>query len=345
MSVHPAHRKAFTLVELLVVIAIIGILIGMLLPAVQQVREAARRITCLNNLKQIGLAVHNYHDALTEFPANDGVPEGVTLIKSSWLVKILPQMEQNSAYDALVWQDTDFSDSDSNTNRNWEVMSKARVPGFWCPSSPLDQLRTQTAASGTVALGAPETYQIQIPEYVGNIGYYFEPITGYTPGYRSNTIWTGYGWMQDAGFISIKNERFSGSNIAYATDGTSNVIMVGEHSDFLFKEGMDLDCRPGRGAGGFWSAGRCAFVPYPPSLWGQTANLTVPRYPLNALEGNYTQEWATTLHNGYRSAHSGGGANFVLGDGSARFITDFISFDTYMAISGRDDGHVVPGDF
>ncbi len=108
-------RKAFTLVELLVVIAIIGILIGMLLPAVQQVREAARRTTCLNNLKQIGLAVHNYHDTFGEFPANDGVPEGESRIRSSWLFKILPQMEQGSAYDLMIRDDTDFSDNGGNT--------------------------------------------------------------------------------------------------------------------------------------------------------------------------------------------------------------------------------------
>ena len=351
ISVRPHHRpsrfqpRGFTLVELLVVIAIIGILVGLLLPAVQAAREAARRIQCTNNLKQLGLAIHNYHDTFRKFPGNVGTPEGSTQRGASWLTMILPQIEQNAAYNQMVWSDTDFNDQGGATNRNWNVMSALRVPSLNCPSSPLERLRTQTAASGTVALGAPETYPIQIPEYVANVGYYFSPGTGQTPGARSDggrNVWTGYGWMQDAGLVSIWNERFTGAKFGSVTDGTSNTIAIGEHSDFMYHaDGTKEDARPGRGPGGAWAAGPCFHK------WlGWSMNVTVPRYPINSIfSGNYTQQWNSTLHNGYRSAHTGG-AQFCMGDGSVRFVSDSIDFDTtFMALSGRDDGYVINGDY
>ena len=112
------QNRGFTLVELLVVIAIIGILVGLLLPAVQAAREAARRMQCSNNLKQMGLALHNYHDTFNRFPGNTATPQGSQQLGASWLVKILPQLEQSAAFNQLVWIDTDFSDR-TGVNRNW----------------------------------------------------------------------------------------------------------------------------------------------------------------------------------------------------------------------------------
>ncbi len=339
------RTKAFTLVELLVVIAIIGILVGLLLPAVQAAREAARRMSCQNNLKQLGLAVHNYHDAFRKFPGNVGSPQGVSQNGASWLVMIFPQLEQTAAFNQLEWVDTDFTDRAGNVNRNWLVMSQVRVPSFNCPSSPLEPTRDHTSSAGTRALGAPDTYSIQIPEYVANVGYYFEPGTGRTPGARpggARNVWTGYGWMQDAGILSIWNERYKGTKMASVSDGTSNTIMIGEHSNFMFHaDGGQSDTRPGRGPGALFGAGPCF-----PAWLGWTMNVTVPRYPINSLDiGNYTQEWASTLHNGYRSAHVGG-TQFVFGDGSVRFVSQNIDFqDTFMAICGRNDGFVSSNDF
>jgi prepilin-type N-terminal cleavage/methylation domain-containing protein/prepilin-type processing-associated H-X9-DG protein len=335
------RRVGFTLVELLVVIAIIGILVGLLLPAVQAAREAARRMQCSNNLKQMGLALHTYHDAFNKFPGNTGSLQTAQTTGASWLVKILPQLEQTAAFNQLVWVDTDFADR-LGVNRNWLIMSQARVPVFQCPSSPLEPLRTQTASAGTRAIGASATYQIQIPDYVGNIGYWnILPAPG-GPGMRSDAgrnIWTGYGWMQDTGIVGILNERYTGPKIASITDGTSNTIAVGEHSNFERAiDGARTDTRPGSGPGGMWNAGPCFFA-----SGGWTHNITAVRFPINHLRfnSNATNRASTGLHNGYRSPHTGG-VQFVFGDGSVRFISDSIDHGiAFNALCGRDDGTVV----
>jgi len=125
------RRRGFTLVELLVVIAIIGILIALLLPAVQAAREAARRTQCTNNIKQIALALHNYHDAYKSFPP--GVLAGWG---HSWSAHILPQVEQRPLYDTIdfsddgTWYDTD------PVSLALQAAARARIPLFRCPSQP-----------------------------------------------------------------------------------------------------------------------------------------------------------------------------------------------------------------
>lgn len=342
----------FTLVELLVVIAIIGILVGLLLPAVQAAREAARRMSCQNNLKQLGLAIHNYHDTYKTFPGNTGTPANATRLGASWLVQILPYLEQSAAFNQLVWIDSDFEDR-YGPNRNWLVMSQVNVPVFRCPSNPMAPTRVQTATSQTRALGAPQTYPIQIPDYVGNLGYWnIAPAPG-GPGIRSdggNNCWTGFGWMQNSGVITIFNQRYTGNKIAAQTDGTSNTIAIGENANYMvdIRNGAKQDSRQGHGDGGMFSAGR--------SHWntvdsfngggGYTRNLTVCRAPINFARWNDNGTFynSTALHAGYHSAHTGG-AQFVFGDGSVRFISDNVDFGiTFNALCGRDDGTVI-GEF
>ncbi len=137
-------RKAFTLIELLVVIAIIAILIALLLPAVQQAREAARRRTCKNNLKQLGLAFHNYHDVFGTFPIGAQSP----IYQANWRVSILPYLDQAPLYNKLT--QTPANGRGYNTYNGWtgdggygtgadsnEVLNNAIVPLYKCPSSPL----------------------------------------------------------------------------------------------------------------------------------------------------------------------------------------------------------------
>ncbi len=340
-------RAGFTLVELLVVIAIIGVLVGLLLPAVQSAREAARRMSCSNNLKQIGLAMHNYHSTFNVFPSNMGsLAPGIPTRGSSWLVQILPQMEQTAIYEKLTFIGTDFSTQDG-VNRNWDVLQQASVPGYNCPSNPMERERVNNANALTRTFGSPTTYKTQIADYVGNVGYYHTPGTRqgdprWTPGGRSDgsrNVWTGYGWMQDAGVIGINNSMYKNPRFASITDGTSQTIAAGEHSNFMKDANgtTQYDSRPSSHAGGAWNAG-----PAFHGWLGWTANVTASRYPINSIySGNSTQRFGYTLHNGYRSAHIGG-AMFTMADGSVRFVTDSIDFgDIFMAMSGRNDSFVI----
>lgn len=186
-----SERGGFTLVELLVVIAIIGILIALLLPAVQAAREAARRSQCNNNLKQIGLALHNYHDVMQTFPpgcisdtvATDGI--GGHII-NGW-VSILPYIEMKAAYD--VWNFRFDYDNAANAAGKKQI-----VAGYYCPSKPRPDKASSTEAYGDYALSAG---------------------TGHT---NSSTR---YYWK------GLFNQN-STINFAGITDGTSNTIAVGE---------------------------------------------------------------------------------------------------------------------
>lgn len=341
-------------------IAIIGVLVGLLLPAVQAAREAARRMSCSNNLKQIGLALHNYHDTYRQISGNRGVDANVDTSGTpppfgpSWLVTILPQIEQTAAAGRLEFSGTDFGDTNGSSlpNQNWKVMSQTRVPTYYCPSSAMPKTRSQNTSNATRTWdpNAPTSYEVQIPDYVASAGFYYDPgdtSFNWDRYYNDTATWTGYGWLQDDGFISMRNNQFQGRRFASILDGLSNTIAVGEHGAFMYDfDGKQFDARPGRGAGGMWSSNRMHFAWGGAPWWGQTANVTVPRFPNNSLySGNYTQQWASTLHNGFRSQHIGG-VQFVFADGSVRFITDSVDFvNIFPALNGRADRWVFDQEF
>ncbi len=183
------RRNAFTLVELLVVIAIIGVLIALLLPAVQQAREAARRIQCNNNLKQVGLALHMYNDTFQRLPPSNVKSADKTIF--AWSLMILPQMEQKNLYDRINPNVNSFGNMLTSDVPALQVV----VEGFICPSDPGDQLNDnrQFDASGTMIKTAKSNY----PGCIGNYG---------SPGAFSST----------------------GNKLKDITDGLSNSIFVGE---------------------------------------------------------------------------------------------------------------------
>ena len=313
-------RKGFTLIELLVVIAIIAVLIALLLPAVQQAREAARRAQCTNNLKQLGLALHNYHGTMKVFPGNAG------RFGASWFTMILPYLEQSAAYDQLTFIDTNWAGQNS-TDRNWDVKSQLLVPGLNCPSSPLP--RTYTASDG-----APESYELQKAGYVGVSGGNFLPNTTTHPSpFRDGP----YGNRAYSGIIvNWEATRGDPVRIGSITDGTSNTMAVGEHSDYSREaSGVKHDLRPSEQ----WSAGAWGNGSSTGSSTGWTQNLTTIRYPINYLYLG-TQDGAINDYGdnvGLRSAHTGG-VHILMGDGSVRFISDSINFNTLLALSHRADG-------
>ncbi len=203
------RRVAFTLVELLVVIAIIGILVGLLLPAVQQAREAARRMQCSNNLKQIGLALHNYHDTYNKFP------QGFTRFHSwGWAVRVLPFMEQRNLFDRLATDSGNWGPINNATNPVLLATLQTKLSGFRCPSDTGPDINDKRTLGGR---------QVSMSNYIGvngsllfqHLGQWYDAES--TPG-------------NPATYVGGNGALFMDSKIGLRdiTDGTSNTLLVGE---------------------------------------------------------------------------------------------------------------------
>jgi len=312
------HRRArasrgFTLIELLVVIAIIAILIALLLPAVQQAREAARRTQCKNNLKQIGLALHNYHDTFLTFPPGY-ISRDVTRMEPasaetgpgfSWATMILPMLEQGNVYSSL-----DFS-QDAIDPVNIAVGS-LYLPAFRCPTDP-----------GPDRFSLPNRLLLGTSNYVGIYGY------------GSITMMPG-----DGNGVFYRNSRIRFRDI---TDGTSNTICVGERMhahDFVpMLNKVDANSTwyaaiPGvmRPAGMMMPM----MTEGPASLVlghvGQDGNMGMP-----AMHRTPN----TTNHIVHFSSQHTGGVQFLLCDGSVHFISENIDYQTFRNLGERDDGNVL----
>lgn len=163
MRISNRRNRGFTLIELLVVIAIIAIIIAQLLPAVQQTRAAARRTQCKNNLKQLGLAIHNYLDVSLLFPGNITEAAGGNR-SASWITLTLPYMDQAPAYNQMEFSGANFTNQGVGANLNWDVVRQLRVPGLSCPSSPLPTTRTEATNGATQGLGAPSLLTFQLTD-------------------------------------------------------------------------------------------------------------------------------------------------------------------------------------
>ena len=323
------RSRGFTLIELLVVIAIIAILIALLLPAVQQAREAARRTQCKNNLKQYGLALHNYHDVYSCFPlsSNGGA---VTWDNGAigWQARILPYTEQVGLYNEIDWvmPQTPGRAMDK-TLAGGKFLRQHNVPYAQCPSDASPTPDTNWAqASYCGNLGSQQT-----PSANGACNRYFTAGVHYqSPGGDA-----GHGNDQNKSGISGMFGRIMWSKMTMAdiVDGTTNTIMVGE----ILPACNDH-------TGGWWHFNGMAQAHASTSVpINMRTTCTAPYKPQTSewpgceAKSNWNLSW------GFRSSHVGG-AQFLLGDGSVKFISQNIDYETYQRLGARGDGKVV-GEF
>lgn len=295
------QRAAFTLVELLVVIAIIGVLVALLLPAVQAAREASRRSQCQNNLKQIGLAVHNFHDTNNELPA-----ARIGYEYLPWTVLIMPFMEQVNLYQQ-------FDPKLKIAAQNAAAM-QASVPGYVCPS------RHKSGAQSTQYDGSTGKN--------GSLGDYatVDGPSADDPPYRRVSA-TGMIITANSTAPAVVGVWKSLTNFASTTDGLSNTIMIGEKHIKSIDIGKESSGGDGPVLGSYaYSVMRVA--------GGRNAGAD-GNWPLaKGLTDNVGGQAIAV----FGSWHSGGAVNFAWGDGSVRPLNNNVNTVTLARLAARNDG-------
>ena len=327
-------QNGFTLVELLVVIAIIGILIGMLLPAVQQVREAARRTNCLNNMRQLGLALHNYESAFQAFPASRLEPDDLSIPSNltqnsaaetsfqSWTTLILPYIEQGNLANTFDYRQAWFDDVDSENH----LTIGQQLSLFKCPSAPAQERVDPYHVIGAAAGDYGSINEVKKKVYTQVLGVD-------DPGSSAR-----------AGLLS----KFQENPIGSCSDGMSNTFFVAEcagqpevwiaagrmtmedFANYTDDKVVDFEGQlvPTDGTG--WADPDCGF-----SINGATSDGLNKYGPamINAI--NVSEVF---------SFHDGG-ASFAMADGSVHFVKESVDVETFVGLCTRSGSEVVDGDY
>jgi prepilin-type N-terminal cleavage/methylation domain-containing protein len=306
-------RRAFTLVELLVVIAIIGVLVALLLPAVQSAREAARRTSCASNLKQIGLAMQNYHDQNQAFPIGTTNPAGGTAVVNShwtWPSRILPFIEQTGLYQQLNVGNGTVPSPTSNTPLTPLIMTPIKI--YMCPSDP----------------GNPRQYNNFLSGY---------PKLNYPAG-KPMVMWRS--WEQDSGLANRSTRMVD------VTDGTSNTFLCGERAVARLNHFISMG---GIWPTQVGSNNAYTFDANPPNQSYPESGLTAAGQCCNsANDPNNIRGSASSMHtNGLQFVLVDGSVRFVSNNIDSRRCTPNLTctnISVYSRLYYRDDGLLV-GEF
>jgi prepilin-type N-terminal cleavage/methylation domain-containing protein len=331
----------FTLIELLVVIAIIGVLVALLLPAVQAAREAARRMSCSNNLKQFGLALHNYHDVYKSFPYGTyphAEPAWMTQYsKGSNILKLMPFMEQTGLFNQL-----DFKRKTDGLDAQWTGISvqisylgyghrwvwlpqppaagcapeQKDLPGWRCPSDDFSQLPDKSNSN-----------------YAMSMGNQLMPDGGRCPGLNGNNFGTGAAGHGDDGkgisnISGVASRFYASARLNDISDGTSNTIAMGEIRPLC---GDHMQSNPWSHWNAIWVA-TTAPINWP-TCRGERGGKDDTTG--GTEDCNHFRTW--NMSQGFKSRHPMG-AYFTLCDGSVQFLSETINYMTYQRMGDRRDG-------
>ncbi|HUY37134.1 MAG TPA: DUF1559 domain-containing protein [Pirellulales bacterium] len=360
------RRPAFTLVELLVVIAIIGILIALLLPAIQAAREAARRSACTNNMKQLGIALHNYHDIYSQFPipftTDDVYGWGVPWERGGPIVRMLPYLEQQGVYNLLDFKFTTYMCG--------QAAAATPIPGLTCPSDSPRQVNNWpggwTNPGPSTSNYLPNMGPLGTQTFDVGIGAGMAMYTGVSPytGLTLNNSPTGW-FGDDLSWITRNGANGGAAQVTVGpfgrwswaaglkdiTDGTNNVIAMGE---------VRAQCGMNTAWSQFWLARNSTACTVAPinlascSSWQYNQTGTqepvaagmkyiLATSPTGTPGGNGPAQQGYDMYaetNGFRSKHPAG-ALFVYCDGSVHFLNELMSYDTYQKLGDRRDGRPI----